>query len=137
MSIPRRVVFALEALLILLPVTAVSLWGSGFVLSSVIEKMSHMPITSTIFLVVVVLSLASLLALWLAITNQIIFSKSIVHKGLVKIPINIGAAIAVLSLLSLVSLILVPTSKDTTGALGLFAFGAPALIPYFHLMYVK
>ena len=126
----------LQAVFILLPVSFFSLGGGTALLSLLIgDKLdSNTMVIALLSITIIIFALLGLAALWVEVINRIFFERSLMNKRLVNIPIHVGAIISALSILSLISLLIVPESKDTTGSLGLLSFGAPALIPYFYIM---
>ena len=133
----HRKLFIAESVLILLPVTLVSLAGGVYILALMIgEKLSYIPIFATFFSLFIMLSLLGLLALWVEVIGYIKFRKSILLGRKLGFFLHIGAGIALLSILSFISLILYPQSKDSTGAIGFLIVASPALITYGHALYV-
>ena len=135
----NKKILLIQAILILLPVSIISLWGgSALLLILVGDKLDSNTMTiASFFIAVIILSFLGLASLWVEIINRMFYARTLLHKRLVSIPVHIGAIIAVLSILSLISMLVVPETKNTIGALGLFAYGAPALLPYFYVIWTK
>ncbi|MEJ2143410.1 MAG: hypothetical protein P8Y24_13880 [Gammaproteobacteria bacterium] len=126
----------LETIFILLPASIFSFWGGAVLLFILInDKLNSGTILiALVFIAIIISSLLGLIALWIEIIARLFYKRTLLHKRLISIPMHISATIAVLSIFSLISLLIVPESKDSTGALGLFAYGAPVLFPYFYVV---
>jgi hypothetical protein len=128
--------FGFEAFFILLPVSVISLWaGVGMIVMLVAGKLEPGTVLeASLYIMIIALCLLGLAALWLEMINRIFFARTLLANRLVSVPMHIGAVILILSLVSLISIFLMPEPNDIAASIGILAFGSPALLPYFHLV---
>ena len=132
----QRTIVALEAILILLPISIISLWGgTGMIVMLIADDIDPTTaLESWLYIIIIGLALLSLIAFWVEIFSRLIHARSLMSRRLVIVPMHIGALIVTLSVISMISLLLVPESYDSTGSIAVLAFGSPVLLPYFHLL---
>ncbi len=101
----------------------------------IFEKIHFIPLVSVLYISVVLLSISGLGVLVIEVIFQL-YQKTILKNNLLRFILHIGAFIAFLSIISFFSLLINPQSKDDLGSLGLLVVAAPALVSYFHVVYI-
>jgi len=131
-----RIIVALEALVLLAPTSLIALWAAVFLLGSGLgDGVRHAePIPLVFFLI----STMSLACGWVLVVDFVAGGWSRLQHGPILLWI-FAASGAVLSLASAVVVLISELGEnslplDNLGGFGLMAFGAPALIPFAHVL---
>lgn len=127
-------ILAFEALVFLLPVTV--LWGFGFLVPIETSLMSSDGLLSIDFLLAMALAGASLLALWWALVVDIRWGKEkliALHSGWFVVA-GLGAIWSLLGIVVAMVLNFDQRQSLPMEYLVLGLFGAPALVPFLHVL---
>ena len=136
----HQIALVLELIFILLPITFISCFGATYIIGIGLgEKIKFNPIETIIVITITVLCLVAILSLWYLTISSIRINsmKQRPLTSFIYFPSHIGAILAILSVFSLCIYLLNPTLERPFGYIAIYAYGAPALIPYLHSIYVN
>jgi hypothetical protein len=136
----HRIVLGIECVLILLPVTYMAVWGTFFIIMLAFDGLDRAPFYGVGMICLTLACLLSLLALWVVCLHALckwrLFQEGTEGRWLVLT--HLGVVPAILALVSQAAVFFFPQLSDSPLMLvGVFIVGAPALILYAHLQYLR
>jgi hypothetical protein len=137
----HRVVLVIGSVLVLLPVTVVAFLGGGYMLLIMLgQELFRTPVLALGISATTVTGLVGLVALWVLMAQafgRIGWLADSAERWTLRLA-HLGAGLAALGLLSLALTMVFPVSGEGYLAhLRLYAFGAPALLPYAHFLFLR
>lgn len=135
----HRIFLVVEAIIILLPVSVLAIFGFIYILSLHLgENMFFTPIPAVIGISIASMAILGLCSLWYGVLSQIRekFNKAKISSNLY-FTAHLGAFIASISLVSWLVMVIEPDTKIYVSYFSIYVFGVPALIPYIHIMYIQ
>jgi glucan phosphoethanolaminetransferase (alkaline phosphatase superfamily) len=137
----QSVLLTVELIIFLLPITPFVLLGSLWIIYiQIADKLDSSPFLSMTLITTSSFLLFSLISIWYIVIQYIRKAETTEFKReLTGFFADGGALFSIICLVALLLANIFPSLSSTTAIklFSTFAFGSPALIPYFHMFYIK
>ena len=135
----HKIILIAEALLLLVPVSILALFGGGYILTlQLFEKIRFQPLSAILIIIFTSILLLSLISLWSVLIHTIKNNaKALSPKRITSFFTHVGAILSMLILASWVFSNIFIITNTFVNTVIIYLPGALALIPYLHLLFLN